>query len=199
MLTTGNDNTAIGASAQRALTSGNGNLAVGVNAQVALTEGSDNTAIGASAQLALTSGNGNLALGVSAQRGLTTGGDNVGLGVSALRSVTDGFINTAVGKDAGYTDGTTATGASVSNTLLLGYGAQATVSNVAVIGSTTDRMSLCLGNYGAELGSGRGVFALSNAQTNPSTNPSGGGVLYADGGALKWRGSSGTVTTIANA
>lgn len=39
---------------------------------------------------------------------------------------------------------------------------------------------------------------LANA-TAPSANPSGGGVLYVEGGALKYRGSSGTVTTIANA
>jgi hypothetical protein len=35
--------------------------------------------------------------------------------------------------------------------------------------------------------------------TAPTANPSGGGVLYVEGGALKYRGSSGTVTTIANA
>lgn len=39
---------------------------------------------------------------------------------------------------------------------------------------------------------------LANA-TIPTANPSGGGVLYVEGGALKYRGSSGTVTTIANA
>ena len=35
--------------------------------------------------------------------------------------------------------------------------------------------------------------------TAPTANPTGGGVLYVEGGALKYRGSSGTVTTIANA
>ena len=39
---------------------------------------------------------------------------------------------------------------------------------------------------------------LANA-TIPTANPSGGGVLYVESGALKYRGSSGTVTTIANA
>ena len=39
---------------------------------------------------------------------------------------------------------------------------------------------------------------LANA-TAPTANPSGGGVLYVESGALKYRGSSGTVTTIANA
>ena len=48
-------------------------------------------------------------------------------------------------------------------------------------------------------GGGVGVLAVANAGTVPASNPTGGGVLYAEGGALKWRGSSGTVTTIANA
>ena len=39
---------------------------------------------------------------------------------------------------------------------------------------------------------------LANA-TVPTANPTGGGVLYVEGGALKYRGSSGTITTIANA
>ena len=42
------------------------------------------------------------------------------------------------------------------------------------------------------------TFHMANA-TAPSANPSGGGVLYVESGALKYRGSSGTVTTIANA
>jgi hypothetical protein len=39
---------------------------------------------------------------------------------------------------------------------------------------------------------------LANA-TVPTANPTGGGVLYVEAGALKYRGSSGTITTIANA
>ena len=46
---------------------------------------------------------------------------------------------------------------------------------------------------------GAKVLYIANATTVPTTNPSGGGVLYVEGGALKYRGSSGTVTTIANA
>ncbi len=48
-------------------------------------------------------------------------------------------------------------------------------------------------------GSGSRVFGFGNALVVPTTNPSGGGILYAEGGALKWRGSSGTITTIAAA
>jgi len=42
------------------------------------------------------------------------------------------------------------------------------------------------------------VLGLANA-TAPSSSPAGMGQLYVEGGALKFRGSSGTVTTIAPA
>lgn len=42
----------------------------------------------------------------------------------------------------------------------------------------------------------RGILGIPNAGTVPSTNPTGGGLLYAEGGALKYRGSSGTVTVL---
>jgi hypothetical protein len=48
-------------------------------------------------------------------------------------------------------------------------------------------------------GGGAGVINIANAGTVPSSNPTGGGILYVESGALKFRGSSGTVTTIANA
>jgi len=57
-------------------------------------------------------------------------------------------------------------------------------------------IGLCDGN---EFGSGIGVISIKNAGTVPSTNPSGAGILYVENGALKYRGSSGTVTTIAPA
>ena len=48
-------------------------------------------------------------------------------------------------------------------------------------------------------GGGQGVIKINNRFTAPTTNPVNGGVLYVESGALKYRGSSGTVTTIANA
>lgn len=41
----------------------------------------------------------------------------------------------------------------------------------------------------------RGVF-IANASTAPTGNPTGGGFLYSEAGALKWRGPSGTITTL---
>jgi hypothetical protein len=52
---------------------------------------------------------------------------------------------------------------------------------------------------GSQFGAGQGVIAIGNAIVAPSVNPGGGGVLYVQGGALKYRGSNGTVTTIAPA
>lgn len=44
----------------------------------------------------------------------------------------------------------------------------------------------------------RGVF-LGNVTTAPTGNPAAGGFLYAEAGALRWRGSAGTVSVIAPA
>jgi hypothetical protein len=193
--TTGGSNMAVGTRALENLSTGLGNVAVGVDA-LQVANGEANVGIGGSAFRSLTTGNDNVAVGDSAGRDLTAGSRNAFTGTSAGRAITTGNDNIAIGVHAGNGDGTTSTTATVSNTALIGARAQAVASDVAVIGSKVDRMSLCLGNYGDQLGGGRGVFALSNAHTVPTSNPTGGGVLYAEGGALKWRGPSGTVTEI---
>jgi len=139
-------------------------------------------------------------VGLDAQRSLTTGSNNTALGQDAQRSLTTGSSNTALGQDAQNTDGTTATIATVNHAIAIGFRAQNTASNTAVIGSAlpAERVSLCLGNYG-DTGGGRGLISLTNAQTVPTSTYTGGGLLYAEAGALKWRGSSGTITTIAPA
>jgi len=50
-----------------------------------------------------------------------------------------------------------------------------------------------------QFGSGAGVVGIADALTVPTTDPTGGHVLYSEAGALKGRGSSGTITTIAPA
>lgn len=54
-------------------------------------------------------------------------------------------------------------------------------------------------NASTQVGGGTNCMGLSNASVVPTSNPTGGGVMYAEGGALKWRGSNGTVTVIAPA
>lgn len=61
------------------------------------------------------------------------------------------------------------------------------VSNVSIGANSTP-------TYG---GGSSAVMMIQDASVAPSSNPTGGGILYSQAGALKWRGSSGTVTTIA--
>ncbi len=70
-------------------------------------------------------------------------------------------------------------------------------------GALTERMRLdSSGNLGLGVTSfgtsAEKVIGIANG-TAPTTSPAGMGQLYVEGGALKYRGSSGTVTTIANA
>jgi hypothetical protein len=52
-----------------------------------------------------------------------------------------------------------------------------------------------LGSFGG----GSRVIFLANASVAPISDPTGGGILYVEGGALKFRGSSGTITSVAPA
>jgi hypothetical protein len=99
--------------------------------------------------------------------------------------------------------GGTITGAT-SNSVVLGNRWDNNVGNLQFITRNTVRFTITgPGNFGlstsSQFGGGVGVVGISNATTIPTTNPAGGGVLYVESGALKYRGSSGTVTTIANA
>ncbi|MGW0467395.1 hyaluronoglucosaminidase [Streptomyces sp. NPDC003027] len=78
---------------------------------------------------------------------------------------------------------------------------RAGVAKVRVLNSgTLAAHNAQFGVAGAEsYGGGDGVVGIRNATVPPTTKPSNGGVLFAEGGALKWRGSAGTVTVIAPA
>lgn len=71
-------------------------------------------------------------------------------------------------------------------------------------GSATTRFNVRAGSVNmiqfnsGGYGSGSRVMYMIDG-TAPSSTPSGGGIVYVEAGALKYRGSSGTVTTIANA
>lgn len=66
--------------------------------------------------------------------------------------------------------------------------------------TATERMRIDnagnIGINGVSFGSGSKVMFIANATTVPTVNPTGGGILYVEAGALKYRGSSGTITTI---
>lgn len=89
----------------------------------------------------------------------------------------------------------------------------ANVSNQVVVGNTaTQTIVQALGynafrsaaHYFQTAGGGADIvvvestkLTLVNTTAAPAGTPSGGGFLYSEAGALKWKGSSGTVTTIA--
>lgn len=94
------------------------------------------------------------------------------------------------------------------NTWGLAIGSSAANSNALTFlldagGANSEKMQLdTSGNLGLGVSSfgtsAAKVLGLANA-TAPSSSPAGMGQLYVEGGALKFRGSSGTVTTIAPA
>jgi hypothetical protein len=109
----------------------------------------------------------------------------------------------------GYTNGVTV-GAAFAQ--IKGIKENSTAGNIAgafVVsiqgngGSPVERLRIdSVGNLGVGVStfgtSAAKVLGLANA-TAPSTSPAGMGQLYVEAGALKYRGSSGTITTIANA
>lgn len=85
---------------------------------------------------------------------------------------------------------------------LVGY----VTDNFVLQGDSTNGLNLyggggniCLGDTAGSYGGGNKVIFIPDRSAAPSSNPSAGGIMYAEGGALKWRGSAGTVTTIAAA
>ena len=86
-----------------------------------------------------------------------------------------------------------------ANTTTWQNSSQTTIAAITSNGSFATIQDAQFGATTFALGGGSKVIGIANATTVPSTNPTGGGVLYAEGGALKWRGSGGTITTIANA
>jgi len=119
--------------------------------------------------------------------GIVSSGDSLGQisfqGNDGAKNLLAAFINSAV-------EGTPALGSVVANlTFTAGAAERLRITSGGNIGvNTTD-----------QFGGGVRVVGIANATTVPASNPTGGGVLYVEAGALKYRGSSGTVTTIANA
>jgi hypothetical protein len=78
----------------------------------------------------------------------------------------------------------------------LGFGSTlTTVGTEALVWDSSGNVGIGVSTFGT---SAAKVLGLANA-TAPSTSPAGMGQLYVEAGALKYRGSSGTVTTIAAA
>jgi len=95
----GAGNTFVGPSAgNTSLSSGQNNTGVGASALHANTTGSVNNAFGEAALTANTTGSNNNAIGYAALYSNTEGGDNAAFGYAALSSNTTGFFNSAFGE-----------------------------------------------------------------------------------------------------
>ena len=217
-LTTGFNNTFLGQISGNQVTTGHDNTLVGYNNCPVLTSGVDNTAVGAQLGAALNSGSLNVLVGYSAGQALTVGTNNTLLGTSIGNAMTNAFGNTFIGSAVGL-------GVTGSVNTMIGYGIGGGITsgaNNTIIGGSLSNLSNYSnniiiadgtgnrrfnadsnGNIGLngydQYGGGAGVVYISNATTAPTTNPSGGGILFVSGGALKYRGSNGSVTTLASA
>jgi hypothetical protein len=81
-----------------------------------------------------------------------------------------------------------------TNDLHIRNAAQGITAIVAEDRATQPNIQLLSGTK--SFGGGVGVIGIANCTTAPSTNPVGGGDLWVENGALKYRGSAGTVTTL---
>lgn len=143
--------------------------------------------------------------------------------INVTHNGTVGVISTDFGSGGSYTPLTFKTSnterARITSGGNLGVNCAATNAKLEVVATTgevfradaasgaprivANQTGTYLGDYAgvgfADFADGRRVLGIKNAVVVPTTNPSDGGILYVEGGALKYRGSSGTVTTIANA
>lgn len=165
---------------------GSWNTAFGMGAVNNVGNGFNNTGLGHAALNAAGFKQGNTCVGSSAGTLVSTGSFNTIIGAGTGSTVlTTGSRNCLIGHSNAVT-----TPAAATNDFL-------NIENVITGDLANNNLSLLNGAATAgSFGGGVKVLFITNASTLPTTNPTGGGILYCDAGALKYRGSGGTVTTI---
>ncbi len=142
-------------------------------------------------------GSSNVIIGAQAATSASSiGANNVLIGPFAGRDCA-GFSNTFIGEAAGQQN-------TSSQTVALGNfaGNTGTRDETLYIGSGTSPLiygefdNENLGINSTDMAGGVGVIAIADITTAPGSTPSGGGVLYVESGALKYKGSSATITTL---
>ncbi len=149
-------NTAVGSNSLFFNTTGNFNTTVGAGSMCNNVLGSSNTAIGSSALEGETSqttvGDGNVAVGVQSLYN-NSGDSNTAIGSFSLINNTSGSQNVAIGASSGpsslYTD--------LTNTISIGYGAEANTSNTIQMGNSSIQQMNTYGTIGV------GTYALDTA------------------------------------
>jgi hypothetical protein len=147
---------------------------------------------------------GNILLG-GASTGNTTLGTNQTTGTITIGGNSQSGLITVGQSTGGHTlsidSGATTSGNTKTITLGTG-GVSGSITTIALGTNNATSTTTILGNAGfngSTFGGGDRVVFIGNVATAPTTNPTAGGVLYVENGALKYRGSSGTVTQLAAA
>ena len=131
--------------------------------------------------------------------------NSTGLGIGTA-SVTSGFKLDVVNGDFRVSDAAGADGVEIgwsagsSQGFVQAYNRNTSafkplLLNSSLLVDTSGNVGVGVSTFGT---SAAKVLGLANA-TAPTTSPAGMGQLYVEAGALKYRGSSGTITTLANA
>jgi hypothetical protein len=91
-------------------------------------------------------------------------------------------------------------------TVNFGVDSVGSVFTAAIMGTDRQNAIVLGGSRNVALNSGSGSFGggsavtfIGNAATAPTSNPTGGGILFVNAGALQYRGTSGSARTIINA
>jgi len=129
---------------------------------------------------------------VAHNRGIDAAGQGASL---AFGLATGGNAAVEAGYVGSIAENSTYSGSTASASLVFGIADQ---GSQAIAMRVTSKRNLGFGTSN-DFGGGVQVIGIQNATTTPSSTPSGGGVLYATSGALKWKGSSGTTTTLGTA
>ena len=201
-------NVRLGQSALASLGAATANIAIGFSASSSITGGNGgNTAVGFGTNRYNVTGHSGTFLGLYAGQGVAANShtENTAVGVWSLGSVSAGSNNIALGAWSGryltsqsnelFINSLGRTDRAGDIALSIVYGQQAAAAADQVLQFNS---SVAIGGA-ASLGGGKLVTFMANANTVPTSNPVGGGILYVTGGALTYRGSSGTITTIAAA
>ncbi|MEZ4990794.1 MAG: hypothetical protein R2824_10295 [Saprospiraceae bacterium] len=184
ILTSGNENTALGLFSLQNNQGGTGNVAIGSKA-LQQANSSQNTAVGWESLKTNTLGSQNTALGSLSLRLNQSGRYNVALGAGALQNNTTGERNTAVGFNA------RASAPDLQNATAIGADALVSQSNSLVLGNAAD-VGIGISTPEAKLhvvGTTKleGLLTINEAYSLPMADGLAGQVLATDGsGNVSW-------------
>jgi hypothetical protein len=129
--------------------------------------------------------------------GLTPSGSTITAQVSVTASALDVagiVVKGAVSQSANLLELQSSAGAVIYGFDASGNITRGGITNMIISTSRNIQFASGTGSFGG----GGGVLGIANAGTVPSTNPTGGGVLYVDAGALSYIGTTGSASVIIN-